>query len=80
MRKIMLLGFSTVGIVFGAFGVDARSSDEEDAPQSTAQSGHDAPLHRLHHGATAKAGQKPPVDAPNPAIVPQQENTFGGGY
>jgi len=80
MRKLMLLGFSTLVVVFVAFGADARSSDEEDAPQTIAQSDHDSPLPRLHPGAATKAERKSPVAARKPALAPQQENNFGGGY
>lgn len=80
MRKITLLGFSIFVIFFGAFGADARSSDEEDAPQATVQSDHEPPLLRSHPGSAIKAEHKSPIAARKPIVVPQQENTFGGGY
>lgn len=80
MRKLILLGFSTLVIACGAFGADARSSDEEDAPQTIAQSDQDSSLLRSRSGAAVKAERKSPVAARRPALVPQQENSFGGGY
>jgi hypothetical protein len=45
MRKIMLLGVSSLFIVCSAFDADARSSDEEDSPQASTQPGYTLPHH-----------------------------------
>jgi hypothetical protein len=74
MRKIILSGFTSLVIVCGAFGADARSSDEEDSPQASAQR-NDAPrLHPSPSDANLRAERKPVAGAHPPAPSPAQED------
>jgi hypothetical protein len=80
MRKIMLLGVSSLVIVCSAFGADARSSDEEDSPQASTQPGYTWPLHRSPSSATLHAGRKSPASSHGPAGSRQQEDINDRGY
>ena len=79
MRKIMLVGFSTLVVVCGAFGADARSSDEEDSPQAATQSDYAPPLRRSPSGANLRVGRKSPAVSHDPAVFRRQGDMYDGG-
>jgi hypothetical protein len=80
MRKIMLLGVSSLFIVCSAFDADARSSDEEDSPQASTQPGYTLPHHRSPSGATLHAGRRFPASSHDSAGFRRQEDINDGGY
>jgi hypothetical protein len=59
MRKIILSGMAGFVLVCGACGAEARSSDEEDAPQAAAQAAHAPPFNPMPVGANLRAAHKP---------------------
>jgi hypothetical protein len=79
MRKIILLGFTSLVLVCGAVGADARSSDEEDAPQAAAEPVYTPLFHPSPAAANLRAERKPSVGSHRAAAAPAQEDD-GHGY
>jgi hypothetical protein len=70
MRKIVLSGLASLALVCCAFGADARSSDEEDTPQSSVEA-----AERLSPAnASRRAEGKPFAGAHRPVVAPAPED------
>jgi hypothetical protein len=78
MRKIVLIGFTSLVLVCGAFGADARSSDEEDAPQAAAQAAHAPPFYPAPAEAGLRAERKALTGFRRAAAAQAQANDSQG--
>jgi hypothetical protein len=78
MRKIILFGFASLALVCGAFGADARSSDEEDTPQVSVEPAHAPPRNLAPANANLRAQHKPVTGSHRPAAAPAQEDEHVG--
>ena len=70
MRKIILFGFAGLVFVCGAVAADARSSDEEDTPQSSVE----AAEQLSPANASRRAEGKPFAGAHRPVVAPAPED------
>ena len=78
MRKIILFGFASLVFVCGAVAADARSSDEEDAPQASVERAYAPPRYLSPADANLRAERKPVAGAHRPAPAPAQEDEHVG--
>jgi hypothetical protein len=78
MRKIILFGFTSLVLACGAVAADARSSDEEDAPQAAAQAAHAPPFYPAPADAGSRAERKALAGVRRAAAAPAPANDSQG--
>jgi hypothetical protein len=74
MRKIILLGCVSLVLAFGAADADARSSDEEDTPQASAEPTYAPPRYLSPADGNRRAERRPVAGSHRPAAAPAQED------
>ena len=74
MRKIIMLGCVSFALVCAAADADARSSDEEDTPQTASAMIAASPRTLSPASINLHAERKPGAGARRPAAAPMQED------